>query len=314
MKKIFQYISIIILFSFLGIILRNQDSFRLAFQQITQALHITAKPCEKPLAYSFGNIDHRFSLSQGDLQKVSEQAGGIWDEAAGKKLFQYDPKSDFKINFIYDDRQAQSQASDKLDSQLKGLNDEHEAVVNDYNSLSDGLKKRLDAYNASVKDYKNKLDSYNQEVSFWNAKGGAPDDEFRKLKNEKEDLDKTFSGLEKERVAINNLVGKTNALVQKESTIVNSYNSSLSTYNQTYGSSREFDKGLYDGKEINIYQFHNLDDLRLALAHEMGHAIGLDHVENPKSIMYYLMGEQDINNPQLSAEDMAALKGVCQMN
>jgi predicted Zn-dependent protease len=41
---------------------------------------------------------------------------------------------------------------------------------------------------------------------------------------------------------------------------------------------------------INIYQFENEDKLVRLLEHELGHAIGLDHLENPNDIMYKING------------------------
>jgi hypothetical protein len=131
------------------------------------------------------------------------------------------------------------------------------------------------------------------------------------MKKEKRDLQDTFAVLEKERKAINSLVGKTNELAEKEKTIVNNYNSNLSSYKNKYGEPVQFDKGVYDGTKIDIFQFNEIGDLRLTIAHEFGHALGIDHLENPQSLMYYLMGEQDMDNPQLSSEDITALKDAC---
>jgi predicted Zn-dependent protease len=150
-------------------------------------------------------------------------------------------------------------------------------------------------------------------VDSWNTKGGAPSDVYKDLKNEKSDLSDLHDKLEKERVAINNLIGQGNNLAQKEQSVVNNYNASLNTYKDKYGQASQFDKGVYDGTKIDIFQFNAIDDLRLTIVHELGHALGMDHVENPQSIMYYLMGEQNMANPQPSAEDIAALKNVCQI-
>jgi len=51
----------------------------------------------------------------------------------------------------------------------------------------------------------------------------------------------------------------------------------------------------------------------LTLIHELGHALGLNHLENPQAFMYYLMGEQGMENPSLTAEDLQALKEACQL-
>lgn len=66
-------------------------------------------------------------------------------------------------------------------------------------------------------------------------------------------------------------------------------------------------KGQFKGKQIFIYEFSSIDDLRLTLAHEFGHALGLKHTHNPKSLMYPRIKEQDPKNFQLTATDLALL-------
>jgi predicted Zn-dependent protease len=46
------------------------------------------------------------------------------------------------------------------------------------------------------------------------------------------------------------------------------------------------------------------------LAHELGHALGIGHLDNPKAIMYYL--NEGINE-KLTADDLMALKKVCEI-
>ena len=100
-------------------------------------------------------------------------------------------------------------------------------------------------------------------------------------------------------------------MAQKEQAIVKNYNNSLDTYKNKYGAASQFDKGIFDGTKIDIFQFNEKEDLRLTIAHEFGHALGIDHLQNPQSLMYYLMSDQNMDNPQLSSEDLSALKSVC---
>lgn len=309
MRKFFQYLIVILLFSFWGIMLTNKESFREEFQQIRK--QYIDKPCMQPIKYSIGTVDSRFSITQADFQKIVSQAEIVWENPIGKNLFQYDPNAQFKINLIYDDRQKSTQEAEKMENQLSDLELKHDKTTREFDSLNAESKRKISNYNKAVEDYKNDLSDYNEEVKKWNQEGGAPESEYEKLKKEKENLDDAYEKLEKQRKEINELINKANTLAQKSNQAAQSYNSSLNTYQNKFGESREFDKGIYDGNSINIYQFDEIGDLQLALSHEMGHALGIDHLNQPQSIMYYMMGEQDLENQKVSDEDLGVLKSVC---
>jgi hypothetical protein len=75
MKKFFQYLLLIVLFSVLGIILTNQEAFREEFQKLRR--QYIDRPCSKPIVYSIGTIDSGFNISQDEFLKVTEQAEKI---------------------------------------------------------------------------------------------------------------------------------------------------------------------------------------------------------------------------------------------
>ena len=70
---------------------------------------------------------------------------------------------------------------------------------------------------------------------------------------------------------------------------------------------REFHKGVFMGNKIEIYQFDGRDDLRLTIAHELGHALGLAHHNDPEALMYPVLGEQDLQHFRLRAADLQLL-------
>ncbi|HAI54618.1 MAG TPA: peptidase, partial [Acinetobacter nosocomialis] len=75
-----------------------------------------------------------------------------------------------------------------------------------------------------------------------------------------------------------------------------------------------FHKGLFSHNQIQIYGFSSFDDLRLTLAHEFGHALGLKHTTDPKSLMYPRLKEQDIHNFKLTHSDLDLLSSFYSSN
>lgn len=307
MKKLFQYFLIILLFSFWGILLQNKTAVQETVQEITGL----GLPCAKPFEYSIGMVDPRFEIDLAKFLAVAQEAEQIWENQSGKDLFEYNPSAEFKINLIFDERQAQSNEADKLEEDLQKLEASHNKITGQYENLSGTYAQKNAQYNSDIVAYEKKLKNYNNNVEDWNKSDKTSEKEYEKLQKEKKELADLYKKLEQEREEINKLAGKTNKLVSQENSVVSEYNASVSTYKNKYGGEREFEKGLYDGKEINLYQFKEDADLRMTLIHEMGHSLGIGHLENPQSIMYYLLGEQDMDNPKLSEEDLNALKIVC---
>ena len=113
--------------------------------------------------------------------------------------------------------------------------------------------------------------------------------------------------------SLNSLVDTVNSTGAILNKLVATLNLHTATYN-TVGAStgKEFNEGEYlsnvGGTSINIYQFNDTNQLVRVLAHELGHTLGIDHLSNPKAIMYYL---NEGGNEKLTADDLVALKKMC---
>lgn len=310
MKKFFQYLSIIIFLLSWGMILRNNTKVKDKLQEIT-GINL---PCSKPLEYSIGTVDPRFNIEQAKFLTLVNEAENAWESQMKKNLFAYSPEAAFKINLVFDERQVQSNEADKLSAGLTQLEASQNKISSQYDSLSASYSGALEKYNANISKYEKQLKNYNKHVDDWNGSDKTSQSEFDSLQKEKKDLGVSYDKLQKEQTDVNALAKKTNNLVAQEKSVVNEYNSNVSTYKDKYGAMQEFEKGVYQGAEIDIYQFKQATDLRMTLIHELGHSIGLGHIESSKSIMYYLMGDQDMQNPTLSAEDVMEFNRACKLN
>lgn len=269
-------------------------------------------PCTVPISYNLGSFDERFKIGKNDFLIAIEEASQIWEKAIGKDLFAVNPKSDLKINLIYDVRQAlaernrdltetvdtQKESADTIRARFSALQSRYKAAQAEYESLSAQFKKMQDEYSAQVK--------------YWNGRGGAPKNEYEKLNQEKNRLESFQNTVESKRLEINAMVDEINALVKKYNFLVKTVNSTIDTINKDAG--KEFEEGEYvydkEGERINIYEFGSRQVLVRVLAHEFGHVLGIDHNDNPDSIMYYLNTSK---NMTLTKEDLQALKMVCRI-
>ncbi len=236
------------------------------------------RPCSQPISYAIGAVDTRFGITRNALIAEAKVAAEIWNKAAGKTVLIYDSNSDFKINLIYDEREANAQLGRKI---LREQEAEEEA------------RATLDTLQAQ---YTAMQTAYNQEVSAVNARGGATRKEAAMLSAKRESLNAFADSLNRQFTLFNASVAAFNATVEE--------------YNRTAG--RTFEAGQYSrdasGERIDIFQFTGSIQLRRVLAHEFGHAIGLDHNDDHKSIMFE---KNESGNLVPTASDLAALRAVC---
>lgn len=239
--------------------------------------------CDRTLQFDIGSVDSRFSISREKVVSLAEQAAMVWGQPHSKPLFTYTPGARFKINLVYDSRQANADVEAKKAASI------------------DATKANFDAlqqqYDQQLVTYQSDSSAFNKSVA--NARSvGVTSSEYRALQVDQDKIQQEITNL-------NGLGDELNAIAKQ-------LNLSIDKYNASAG--QIIDRGVYDGKAINIYEFQSDDELRLTLAHEFGHALGLDHVSDPKAIMYYLMQNQDLKHLQLAPADNAELQVACRQS
>ncbi|TXH08309.1 MAG: matrixin family metalloprotease [Candidatus Moraniibacteriota bacterium] len=268
-------------------------------------------PCRSPLGYGIGQFDGRFDITPDEFRMALAEAEEPWERALGRELFQYRDKALFPVNLIFDERQQRTIDGKNLEDELADVTAMQTSIREKYAAAADTLSARRKEYDAMLARFEQDLERYNRRVADWNGSDRTDEDELEWLRKEERRLDRTSAELETLRGKVNALVAIVNRYAKEEEKVVDRYNAEVETFAETYGTGEAFDQGVYDGQGIDIYQFDDREHLVMVLTHELGHALGLEHVANPKSIMYPVLGEQDLGELALSAEDRAALEAVC---
>lgn len=266
--------------------------------------------CPVPLTYRIGVIDEGFAITEAEARDRMASAEAAWETQTERDLFQYDENSDFTINFVFDDRQAMADDERARSAALDKQRTENIAFFDGIEELEENYQSLSTAYDTRVAAYESRLEGYNRTVARYNDRGGAPAGEFERLQVEQEALDAEATALNERADELNQLANRINTLGAEGNQLIQVYNRQVQAFNRDFGYSREFTQGDYRGDRINIYKFSSAAELITVLAHELGHSLGIEHVEDDESLMYYLLTDAT-ETPRLSDADLAAFAQAC---
>jgi len=272
---------------------------------------VRPRPCGRPISYRLGAIDTRFGLTSDEVLEGLRQAESLWGHAMGRDLFAHDPRAALTVTLVYDERQQTTQTSQRLWSSMRQAQASHAEVWRSYAEWRETYERRARTYEATYAAYQERAAAYNAQMQQWSARGGVPREAQAGLEAERSRLQAMRSELETERMAIESLAGTVRSLAEKGNALAEAHNRDVVTFNSRYGAPRQFHKGEFDGREITVFEFHDMQDFTLLLAHELGHALGLGHVDDPAAVMHAVGGEQALEPLRLTAADLAALQKLC---
>nr|MBP8206460.1 matrixin family metalloprotease [Acinetobacter sp.] len=295
MKKIFV---IILVFFLLWSGYQTRQHPQLKFNSLTDRI---THPLDTRLRYRIAEVDPRFKLSVEQVEAISQQATQVWKDGTGKDYFVYDPNAQLAIHLIYDERQYESEQRREHLSRLE---------TNQQQWLN--KKKQLDQIEQEVLQNKQILEQkqlqLDQQIQYYNQErqiaqrspSSSVNAEY--FQQRQQHLQQNVEQLQQEIGQYNQKISQLNQQIDELNALDQQLNASVKQYKQRF-QPHLFHKGLFNGKQILIYEFESEDDLRLTLAHELGHALGLQHTDDPHALMHPVMKDQDIAHFRLTQAD-----------
>lgn len=272
--------------------------------------------CNEPLSYRIGEIDTRFGISEKSAKEAMQTAASLWSDAVGQPIAYQHKEGDIVVNFVYDERQKLVAGERRFRERIESEQIRMDQLEQVYENRRKQFEKRSEEYQEKAERLQNEIDDLNRWVQEKNRSGGLTPGDQQSFDQRKRDVERLQQQVLNERSELDSMAEEVNRYADQLNNRVKENNKLIDQYNDEFTGENRFAKATYQNTEIGgvitVNQFINQRDLELVLAHELGHALGITHGNEPESIMYSQMGGQQIFPIlQLSREDQKAISQKC---
>lgn len=286
---------------------------------------------------SIGTIDKEYQnkLTKEQIYTTLMQIQKQFKVQLGYDVFAY-AKNGKTINIVYLKPSAKKRKITKNNQKIAQLKEKMETLEiqrkQDQRSIQKQQKelnaqyiqhnKKVNALNNYIKDINDKNKNglkkaeYNKVKVYTSTQKSKIDRESKKLKKEKRRFHKNFNKLKQKTAHYNQLVRKYNRLIRDTEDLTKNFievkgitkSQVKTTYTTTQKNGK---KSVSKSQEISmnkieIYDFETLAKFKVVLAHELGHLVGVDHVEVKGALMNPLMQEEQVEELFLTPSDITA--------
>lgn len=276
---------------------------------------------------SIGKIDERYSdvLSEQELYQIIKEIENRFESQLGIDVFDYS-KDGKPIDIIY---MPPSKKKKKLAYNLKKM----KSIKKDMDALLVYIEPKKRSIELSQKRLNNDYSVLNKAIKRLNnyvLKSNQKSTQISKIEYEKikTNISNKQKKILREKTILNKKKKKLNRKISIFKQKLRKYNLLVKRYNRLLRYSENLSKSIVEVKgvtkmqiktiymdnskissktymeKIEIYNFENLKQLKIILAHEIGHLVGVEHIDADGALMNPYLQKEQLDDFSLTHDDM----------
>lgn len=273
------------------------DRGALSWRPFGQPRHTFAHvPCGIPIHIALDEVDPRFGFQRATALQALKEAVGLWQAAGEAEMFVWsDHPQAMAISLEFDQRQhnVNQQRSlkggiDRDRSQLRF----HEVTLKQWSERIEAARRDHDRHSEA---FERRARTQQAEVAAWNNANPQARTELRRQALERESLAVRVmqAAVQRGLAELNADIAAYNRRAREQQQQAEQYRGRVAQYN-TFSSPQPIESGRYSydreaGRRIAVFRAGDYNDLVWIFAHELGHALGLDHLNQPGAVMNELL-------------------------
>lgn len=279
-------------------------------------------PCAIPVHYALGEVDAGFGFDDFTVSTALAEAAGLWQALTDTLLFlESDHPRAMTVHLRFDARQRAANTRRSLRS---GLERDRVALQADEAELlqwNERIEANRAAHERDGELLARRARAHEAGVRTWNENPAQRSEARRRaLEGEGTALRHALEELERAGRDLNSDIDAYNRRAAELRRRSEDFQGRASRYNEA-SSDEPVESGRYSydrerGRRIEVFRAESYDDLVWVLAHELGHALGIGHVEEPGAVMHAMLHDDYAAHAEgrpvtLGAADHAALLAIC---